>query len=104
MRGKDAWSRMVYRVDGRFGHISFRFRKRHPSLVYSGDRVCRAIYIYIYIAPVAEWLERALAVRQVSGSIPGMGGHKNLALVWNLLSTSFFVKLSRGSGFILLNA
>ena len=27
---------------------------------------------------MAEWLERAVAVREVSGSNPGRGGHKNL--------------------------
>ena len=27
-------------------------------------------------ASVAEWLERAVTVREVSGSIPGRGGHK----------------------------
>ena len=29
-------------------------------------------------ASVAEWLERAVAMREVSGSSPGRGGHKNL--------------------------
>ena len=29
-------------------------------------------------APMAEWLESALTVQEVSDSIPGRGGHKNL--------------------------
>ena len=28
---------------------------------------------------MTEWLERAVAVREVSGSIPGRCGHKNLS-------------------------
>ena len=32
----------------------------------------------IYIVLVAEWLERTVAVLEVSGSSPGRGGHKNL--------------------------
>ena len=35
--------------------------------------------IYIYRASVVEWLERAVAVWEVSGSRPGKGGHKNLS-------------------------
>ena len=43
------------RVDGRFEHNRFRFRKRQPPPPYFEDRVCSAkkiknyIYIYIYI-------------------------------------------------------
>ena len=41
------------------------------------DVVRRFRYIYIYITPVAEWIECALAVREVSGSSPVRGGHIN---------------------------
>ena len=37
---------------------------------------------------MAELLERAVAVREISGSSPGRGGHKNLSDVGNLLTTS----------------
>ena len=33
---------------------------------------------YIFGAKVAEWLEWVLGVWEVSGLIPGKGGHKNL--------------------------
>ena len=34
--------------------------------------------IYNFQASASEWLERVVAVREVSGSIPDLGEHKNL--------------------------
>ena len=46
------WHGIQIRVDGRYEHISFRFRKRHPPPPYVGDRVWKEkknIYVYILI-------------------------------------------------------
>ena len=52
-------------------------------------------------ALVAEWLERAVAVQEVSGSSPGRGEHKkDLLDVGDLLITSFSAKLSKDRGSI----
>ena len=49
-------------------------------------------------ALVVEWLERAVAVREISGSIPGRGRHKKtFAEVGYLLTTLFSVWLSKDS-------
>ena len=49
---------------------------------------------------MAEWLERVLAVREVSDSISGREGNIN-AVVGILLTTSIFAGLSIDSGSIL---
>ena len=58
---------------------SYRTRVRIQSYFLPSPRQLYALIgkeELIYI--VAEWLERALAVREVSGSIPSRVGHKNL--------------------------
>ena len=53
---------------------------------------------------MGEWVDRAVAVREVLGSIPGRGGHKEtFADVENLLTTSVSVGLSKDSGSIHLH-
>ena len=49
---------------------------------------------------MAEWLERVLAVREVSGSSPSRGEYKIFADVGNLLTTSFSAGMSKNSGSI----
>ena len=48
-REREDWGEMVHRwYIGRYGHISFRFRNRHPPSLYVGGKVCIAkknIYI-----------------------------------------------------------
>ena len=48
-------------------------------------------------ASVAEWLENVVTMGEVSGSIPGWGGHKAVG-VRNLLTTSLSAGLSKDSG------
>ena len=54
----------------------------------------------VHEASVAEWLERAVAVQEISGSSPGQLGHKNLCGIRNLLTTSVSAWLSKDSGSI----
>ena len=51
---------------------------------------------------MVEWLERAFAMRNVSGSVPSRGGHKTLEDVWDLLTPSVSAGLSKNSGYMLL--
>ena len=46
---------------------------------------------------MAELLEHTVAVREVSSSSPGRGGHKTFANVGNLLTTSISAWLSNDS-------
>ena len=56
-------------------------------------------------APGAGWLECALGLWEVSGSINSWGGHKKLCgrQTWGLLTTLISARLSKDNGSILLN-
>ena len=44
---------------------------------------------------MVDWLERAVAVREISDSSPGRGGHKTFANVGNHLASSVSAGLSK---------
>ena len=89
----------VWRYEG--GCWTCRMYMEEQFKVIFFGRWCNYLHVpYIFNrSSVAEWLERAGAVCEVSGSGPGWGGHKNLCNVGNLLTTS----VSTGKQFHTLN-